>query len=680
MPLSSAKKIFFLVALLYASTILYGQTNTDTSLADSQRKAYLDAVAGFDLLEAYYLQAAAFPEDPATRLQLEGKLEDYLGLRNTIDSLLSISGLKDSLGLGARLEDLQTLDSRLRQLSITPALPLEEAYYLTAARHLSGQDEDRAIAALHKSLLANPAFIPSLSLRCRWHLRHHQAEKALADAISLSQSGEATAQDSLISLLPAFIKHMEGLRREEAHTRLLQISEDLINAYAFHPPSEALLTSLQEQSRQDMLRAYRNVSERALATGKRDLALRYARIARTQSEEWSLDTRSEDASLFGSIAAYAARAAVMALKEGQIRHSLEAFYEADSLYRDSLLSTAYERDYMPLLISARALIRDSIDLAPQPQRFYPLWHHLMEQHPGLAAEKEASSNFVVASYQEIPLARPIPPDHLPEQLRKRSRNLAFRIWQGDTVGYARFMDSLEVFSQYRDTNNFLPLVEASAAQVREAFHSWECRKEKMEDHMDAAALDRHRNAGRWMEAAAVLHQMQARRNKLSKCPFSPLPQSQDISLILNAGRYLGFLDQIGGHIRSGAYSTADSLITLSRHFYHRYLEGSAGPQKKDPYTLFEGEAMENYLLHRCSLAIQTKNLPEALSILEMMRYRKMDASRTKKMQEILGRQLAEKDLASTRLTNPKTLLAKHIPMQDWYNMLKKAYQKRFRKG
>ena len=680
MPLSSASRVFFLVALLYGATILRGQGNTGIHLADSQRNAYLDARADFDLLEAFYLEATAFPEDPAIRLQLEEKLEDFTRLRARIEKLLSNSAIEDSLGLGARLGAVQALDSSLRQLSITPTLPLEEAYYLTAARHLLVQDEDRAFAALHKSLLANPAFVPSLSLRCRGHLRRQQAEEALADATRLLQSGQEAAKDTLISLLPAFIRHMESLRKEEAHTRLLQMSDELINVYAFHPPSEALLHSLQKQSRQDVLRAYRNVSARALATGKRDLALRYARIARAQSEEWNLDTRSEDAALFGSIAAYAARAALMALKEEQIRHSLEAFYEADSLYSDSLLSTANARDYVPLLIKAAALIKDSIELSHKARRFLPLWNYLIEKHPWLTTDLEASRVQIVVSDQEVPLARPKPPDQLPDQLLLRSRNLAFLIWQGDTAGYDRFMDSLEVFSRYRDTNNFLQLVEASAAQVREAFQSWECRKEKMEDHMDAASLDRHRNEEGWEEAAGVLLQMQARRNRLSKCLFTPLPGAQEISVIMNAVRYLGFFDQIEKHIRSGAYSDADSLIILSRQFHQHHIVGKAGPRKKDPFALFEGAAMEDYLLHRCSLAIQDENLPEALSLLEMMRNRQMDASRTKKIQETLGRQLAEKDLANTRLTNPKTLLARHIPMQDWYNTLKKAYQKRFRKG
>jgi hypothetical protein len=242
------------------------------------------------------------------------------------------------------------------------------------------------------------------------------------------------------------------------------------------------------------------------------------------------------------------------------------------------------------------------------------------------------------------------------------------------------MDSLSALSAYRDTNSFPELVRASAAQVREAFHAWECRNEKMEDHIDAATLDRQRNAGGWVEAAGTLQNMQLRRRNYSDCTFPPLPNEKESSLILNAARYLSSREQIQQHILSGRDKKADSLIESNVSFYQLNLKGRQGPPEYDPYALPQGMEMENYLIHRCALALEAGKHQEALSLMEILRKRAVPPSRIRSLQEELGERLAEKDLATTQLTNPKTILAKHIPMLDWYNALKKAYQKRFRKG
>jgi len=476
MHLNTAKYIGILLLCCHSHGFIQAQQIQQPSPPDSTALAYIKAARELEGLDAFYRQALRFPEDPALRLMMEGKIKEFSHLHIRLKKVLSNPGIRDSLEVKNNLANLISLDSLLREQQKTPPLPLEKAYALTARRHKAGGDHQKAMDAVNKSLLANPSYIPSLSLRCRWNLQAARPEEALPDAQQLAREGQGPAADSLLILLPHFAGHLESLRREEAHTRLLQLTDGLIGVYDFHPPSKAVITAIQEQSRQEMLQAYRNVAKRALAGGKRNLAIRYATMAKTQSELWKMDTHRKDAALLGQIAAYASRSALMALRAGQLRHSLEAFQQADSLYDDAALQQAKTLEYEPLLRQSAEIILDSIATKPAPQRFYPIWHSLQEKHPGLIGKRRESLPDNKSQSQPTPSAvRTVFPDHFSAQILQHSRNLAFRIWQGDTSGYLALRDSLRSLAGFTEPLHLTETVAEAIITLEEAIRTWECR-------------------------------------------------------------------------------------------------------------------------------------------------------------------------------------------------------------
>ncbi|MBE0642398.1 MAG: hypothetical protein IH599_10200 [Bacteroidales bacterium] len=407
------------------------------------------------------------------------------------------------------------------------------------------------------------------------------------------------------------------------------------------PEYQVTLEDLRMRSRQATVEAFLKVARQARSEGRLALARRYEDMASDQRRQWSLSEPPEP------IRETTQQDTVMLTLSESKNQDLTVLPSAKQEASSTPISSPSAS--IPQQISALSGLF-SIILSPEPME----WSSLPTLESGLH-------------------------DSLTDWVRFKGSEGRFAAWKGNAAQAQGIADTLSHLLRLPDPELQRALQDALGEITREQ-HASLCRQGTSESHALLYRMRRTAAEHEWENAAVLLHNLLDINSRCRDCEGLAWPELSEKERILSAAEYLDLFRRAGRDALAGDFLSTDSLMESARQLFSEKLSDLDPDMQRDRINWAQGLPSAGYLHYLTKQYIGKQDPLEGLRCLKALHALGEQAENTSLLQTSLGTQLAEHDLAHTTLRNPITLIAAHIGSDSWYDVLRKAYRKRFNKG